>query len=190
MIDISHVATTDPIKIIIGASSQSYEGWIQTQENELNLLRLEDWEQSFKDRRIEAILSEHVWEHMTYDEGVQASKICYKYLDTKGYIRCAVPDGYFANEDYQNLVKIGGPGPLDHPAASHKIVHNYKTITQMFEEAGFDVELLEYWDEDGRFHSQDWNPEKGFIYRSKRYDHRNQNGNLGFTSLIVDAVKK
>lgn len=108
MIDISHIAPTDPIKVIIGAYSQSYEGWIQTQENELNLLRLEDWEQSFKDRRIDAILSEHVWEHMTYEEGVQAAKICYKYLNTKSYIRCAVPDGYFANEEYQNLVKIGG----------------------------------------------------------------------------------
>ncbi|CAI8987667.1 Glutamine amidotransferase type-2 domain-containing protein [Bacillus sp. IT-79MI2] len=29
----------------------------------------------------------------------------------------------------------------------------------------------------------------GFIYRSKRFDHRNQDGKLGFVSLIVDAVK-
>ncbi|MBT2764092.1 SAM-dependent methyltransferase [Paenibacillus sp. ISL-20] len=190
MINISHLALTEPIKIIIGASSQNYEGWIQTQEDELDLLRLEDWEQSFKDRRIEAILSEHVWEHLTYEEGVQAAKICYKYLNTGGYIRCAVPDGYFPNEEYQNIVKIGGPGPLDHQAASHKIVHNYKTITTMFEEAGFEVELLEYCDEDGEFYFKDWNPENGFIYRSKRFDHRNQNGNLGFSSLIIDAKKK
>ena len=189
MINISHLALTEPIKIIIGASSQNYEGWIQTQEDKLDLLRLEDWEQSFKDRRIEAILSEHVWEHLTYEEGVQAAKICYKYLNTGGYIRCAVPDGYFLNEEYQNIVKIGGPGPLDHPAASHKIVHNYKTMTTMFEEAGFEVELLEYCDEYGEFYSKDWNPEKGFIYRSKRFDHRNQNGNLVFVSLIVDAKK-
>ena len=51
MINISHLALTEPIKIIIGASSQNYEGWIQTQEDELDLLRFEDWEQSFKDRR-------------------------------------------------------------------------------------------------------------------------------------------
>lgn len=57
MINISHLALTETIKIIIGASSQNYEGWIQTQEDELDLLRLEDWEQTFKDRRIEAILS-------------------------------------------------------------------------------------------------------------------------------------
>lgn len=29
-----------------------------------------------------------------------------------------------------------------------------------------------------------------FIYRSARFDHRNQNDELGFVSLIVDAVKK
>ncbi|WP_336780914.1 SAM-dependent methyltransferase [Paenibacillus illinoisensis] len=189
MIDISHLASTEAIKIIIGASSQKYEGWIQTQKEELDLLRLVDWEESFKERRIEAILSEHVWEHLTYEEGVQAAKNCYKYLKTSGYIRCAVPDGYFKNKEYQNIVKIGGPGPLDHPAASHKIVHNYNTLTNMFEEAGFEVELLEYCDEDGKFYFTNWNPENGFIYRSKRYDHRNQNGNLGFVSLIVDAKK-
>ncbi|MEK5032455.1 hypothetical protein MKY96_13470 [Paenibacillus sp. FSL R7-0302] len=29
----------------------------------------------------------------------------------------------------------------------------------------------------------------GFIYRSRRFDHRNTEGRLGFVSLIVDAVK-
>lgn len=51
----------------------------------------------------------------------------------------------------QNIVQIGGPGPKDHPAASHKIVHNYKTLTKMFETAGFEVVLLEYCDENGSF---------------------------------------
>lgn len=189
LINISHIPSTDPIKIIIGASSQSYPGWIQTQMNELDLLQKKDWEQSFPDRRIQAILSEHVWEHLTYEEGVQAARICHEYLTSGGYIRCAVPDGYFPNEEYLNIVKIGGPGPQDHPAASHKILHNYKTITKMFEEAGFQVVLLEYCDEDGEFHYHDWNPEDGFIYRSKRFDHRNQNGSLGFVSLIVDVIK-
>ncbi|WP_336759666.1 class I SAM-dependent methyltransferase [Paenibacillus sp. USHLN196] len=189
MIEISQLAPSKPIKIIIGASSQSYKGWVQTQEKDLNLLRAEDWEQSFKDRRIDAILSEHVWEHLTYEEGIQAAKICYKYLNRGGYIRCAVPDGYFPNDEYQTIVKVGGPGPLEHPAAGHKIVHNYKTITNMFKEAGFEVELLEYCDEEGKFHFKDWNPENGFIYRSKRFDHRNQKGSLGFVSLIVDAKK-
>ena len=189
MIDISEIPQTELLKIIIGASSQSYPGWIQTQENELNLLVRDDWNRSFRIRKINAILSEHVWEHLTYDEGVEAARNCYDFLDVGGYIRCAVPDAYFRNEWYQNIVQIGGPGPKDHPAASHKIVHNYKTLMRMFEEVGFEVHLLEYCDEDGEFHYREWNAEEGFIYRSYRFDHRNQGGELGFVSLIVDAKK-
>jgi predicted SAM-dependent methyltransferase len=59
----------------------------------------------------------------------------------------------------------------------------------MFESAGFEVQLLEYCDENGEFHYNYWDEAKGFIYRSKRFDHRNQNGQLGFVSLILDAIK-
>lgn len=59
----------------------------------------------------------------------------------------------------------------------------------MFEGAGFEVRLLEYCDEDGQFHYEEWDAQQGFIYRSLRFDHRNQDGKLGFVSLIVDAVK-
>lgn len=190
MTNVVNVPSSQPIKIIVGASSQDYPGWIQTQEEELNLLRRSDWINFFGERKIDVILAEHVWEHLTFEEGIAAAEICYQFLKPGGYIRCAVPDRFFRNEWYQNMVQIGGPGPKDHPAASHKIVHDYQSLTRMFEEAGFQVRLLEYCDEEGEFHFQDWNPEGGFIYRSYRYDHRNKDGELGFVSLIVDAVKE
>ncbi|WJH36623.1 methyltransferase domain-containing protein [Paenibacillus sp. CC-CFT747] len=190
MINVTHLGPADPVKIIVGASSQDYPGWIPTQEEDLNLLNRSDWEESFGSRRIDVILSEHVWEHLTYDEGMEAARICFDYLKPGGYIRCAVPDGNFPNEWYQNMVKVGGPGPADHPAASHKIVHTYRTLTRMFEEAGFKVRLLEYCDDSGAFHREEWDPQDGFIYRSYRFDHRNKDGELGFVSLIVDAVKE
>jgi predicted SAM-dependent methyltransferase len=59
----------------------------------------------------------------------------------------------------------------------------------MFEIAGFKVNLLEYCDESGQFHYNEWDEKEGFIYRSKRFDHRNAEGKSGFVSLIVDAVK-
>jgi predicted SAM-dependent methyltransferase len=178
------------IKVVIGAGNYNKgEDWIHTQEEDLSLLNEEDWRKSFLSESISAILSEHVWEHLTYEEGIKAAQICSKYLRPGGYIRCAVPDGFFPNEEYQNGVKIGGPGPKDHPAASHKIVHNYNSITSMFKEAGFEVKLLEYCDEKGNFHYNEWDEKLGFIYRSKRFDHRNTDGNLGFVSLIVDAIK-
>ncbi|MRX74351.1 SAM-dependent methyltransferase [Bacillus lacus] len=178
------------IKVVIGAGEYNNNpGWVHTQEEELNLLGERGWKNRFESNSVTAILAEHVWEHLTFQEGVEGAKICFKYLKHNGYIRCAVPDGYFKNEDYQNTVKVGGPGPLDHPAYSHKIVHNYQTLTNMFEMAGFEVNLLEYCDEEGNFHAKKWDGRDGVIFRSKKYDPRNST-TLVFPSLIVDAIKR
>jgi predicted SAM-dependent methyltransferase len=182
--------TKENNRVVIGAGEYNNNpDWLQTQETELDLLKRTDWEKKFRTHSLEAILAEHVWEHLTYEEGVTAAKICFEFLKPGGYIRCAVPDAFFRNEEYQKIVQIGGPGPKDHPAASHKIVHNYKTLTSLFEEAGFSVMLLEYCDENGDFHEKEWDESKGFIYRSRRFDQRNNEENLVSVSLIVDAVK-
>lgn len=183
--------THKELKVVIGAGEYNNNpGWVHTQENELNLTDVSTWSHKFDRDSIKAILAEHVWEHLTYEEGVNAAKTCYQYLEPSGYIRCAVPDGYFPDEEYQNIVKVGGPGPVDHPAASHKIVHNYRTLTSMFEAAGFEVNLLEYCGEDGNFHAHDWDGKDGVIFRSKKFDPRNQGDKLAFPSLIVDAIKR
>jgi predicted SAM-dependent methyltransferase len=184
------VVHNEEIWVVIGAGDYNNNPeWMQTQESELNLLQREQWADRFLPNIISAILAEHVWEHLDSDQGVEAAKICFEFLKPGGYVRCAVPDGYFPNEEYQRGVQIGGPGPVDHPAASHKIVHNYKTLSSMFETAGFIVNLLEYCDESGEFHYNEWDEKKGYIFRSKRFDHRNKDGKLGFVSLIVDAMK-
>ncbi|TKD66457.1 class I SAM-dependent methyltransferase [Pseudalkalibacillus hwajinpoensis] len=186
----STIKTREAIKVVIGAGEHSNNpDWIQTQEAELDLLNEVHWKSRFKVNSIEAILAEHVWEHLTYEEGKAAALNCFNYLKPSGYIRCAVPDGYFPDKDYQQGVQVGGPGPSDHPAASHKIVHNYKTLKSMFEEAGYEVNLLEYCNENGEFIYNNWDEREGFIYRSKRFDHRNAEGELGFVSVIVDAIK-
>ncbi|MEH7886960.1 SAM-dependent methyltransferase [Bacillus sp. JJ1609] len=178
------------IKLVIGAGEYNNNpGWLHTQEEELDLLDETTWQNSFDKSSITAILAEHVWEHLTYEEGIQSAKMCFKYLKPSGYIRCAVPDGYFPDESYQNIVQVGGPGPKEHPAASHKIVHNYKTLKKMFEIAGFEVKFLEYFDEEGNFHQNYWDGKDGVIFRSKKYDPRNQGDNLVFPSLIIDAYR-
>lgn len=182
--------TQEKLRVVIGSNgSKNNVGWLHTEESELNLLKRSDWAERFAPNSISAVLAEHVWEHLTYEEGIVAAKTCYEFLKPGGYVRCAVPDGLYRNEWYQDMVKIGGPGPAEHPAASHKIVHTYRTLSTMFEAAGFQVSLLEYCDEEGQFHYKDWDESNGFIYRSKRFDHRSQDGRLGFVSLIVDAIK-
>jgi predicted SAM-dependent methyltransferase len=177
------------LKVIIGAGEQAYEGWIATHKDQLNLNVESDWQKSFETRKADAFLCEHVWEHLTLIEGKRAAKYIFNSLRPGGYIRVAVPDANFPNEDYQKTVQVGGPGPVEHPAADHKIVYDYKILVSIFEEAGFQVDLLEYCDEDGRFHYNQWNLSKGIIYRSLLIDHRNKNGSIGFASLIIDAVK-
>lgn len=177
------------MRVILGAGQTRYEGWVATQEEELNLLCLSDWNKLFAAESIDALLAEHVWEHLTFEEGIEAATNCYKYLKPGGYIRCAVPDRNFRNEWYQNMVQVGGPGPADHPAATHKIVYDYEKFIHVFESAGFQVSLLEYCDENGDFHYTYWNEEDGRIGRSFRFDTRNSMEKLGMVSIIIDAKK-
>ncbi len=86
-------------------------------------------------------------------------------------------------------MQVGGPGPRDHPAADHNIVYTYTLFQNVFTAAGFEVDLLEYCDEQGRFHYHQWDVSKGKIYRSLRFDHRNRDGELNSVSIILDAVK-
>lgn len=177
------------INIIIGAGATTQDGWISTQESELDLLNEDDFARMFAQESVDAFLAEHVWEHMTLAEGRIAARTCYRYLKPGGYIRVAVPDANFRNEAYQQMVQIGGPGPADHPAASHKIVYDYRTLVSVFEDAGYEVALLEYCDDHGDFHYRYWNPDDGRIGRSYRFDTRNSAEHLGMVSIIIDAFK-
>ncbi|SFM09959.1 hypothetical protein SAMN03159341_11684 [Paenibacillus sp. 1_12] len=60
------------MKVIIGAGRTNYDGWLSTQEDELNLLYLDSWSALFRTGSMDALLAEHVWKHLTYEEGVVA----------------------------------------------------------------------------------------------------------------------
>jgi predicted SAM-dependent methyltransferase len=57
------------IRIIIGAGEQRYPGWIATQKEDLDLLNPGSWEARYQPETIDALLCEHVWEHLTEEEG-------------------------------------------------------------------------------------------------------------------------
>lgn len=178
------------MKIIIGAGKTEFDGWISTKETQLNLLCREDFESMFSSEKPTAFLAEHVWEHMTFEDGVKAAKNCYDFLENGGYLRVAVPDKNFRNDWYQDMVKVGGNGDPNHPAFTHKIVYDYITLSQVFVEAGFEVDLLEWCDENGEFHHKYWDEKDGYIGRSLRFDTRNADGKLGMVSIVLDAKKR
>ncbi len=178
------------MKVILGAGKTSYEGWISTQEDELDLLNRGDFQRLFAAEKPTAFLAEHVWEHLTLEQGCIAAQNCYDFLAEGGYIRVAVPDANFRNDWYQNMVQVGGNGDPHHPAYTHKILYDYHTLRAVFEQAGFVVDLLEYCDESGAFHYKYWNEQDGRIGRSYRFDTRNSENKLGMVSIILDAKKE
>ena len=174
------------IKIVIGALNKESKGWVPTKIIQLNLLKPDNWKRFFRSGSIDAILAEHVWEHLDGDQAKTAAKNCYNYLKNGGNLRVAVPDGFHPNRSYIEKVRPGGLGP---GADDHKVLYNYKTIKKVFEGVGFKVKFLEYFNEKGNFNYFNWESSDGKVIRSKRFDKRNQDGKLVYTSLIIDAIK-
>jgi predicted SAM-dependent methyltransferase len=175
-----------PLRIVIGASGISEIGWIRSEAEYLDLLDAGQWRNYFEDASIDALLAEHVWEHLTPEQGLAAAKRCYQYLRVGGYMRVAVPDGFHPDPQYIENVRPGGTG---FGADDHKVLYDHSTLSQLFEKAGFDVQLLEYFDRRGAFRRADWLESEGKVNRSSRFDPRNRDGTLRYTSIILDARK-
>lgn len=175
------------IKFNVGSSGINPDKeFYATDIDTLNLTKDSDWRKLLRNLRVDNIMAEHVWEHLTDDDTNSANKNCFNYLKRKGVLRIAVPDGFHPDKNYIEYVKPGGNGL---GADDHKVLYTYKIMKERLENVGFKVELLEYWDENGEFHFKEWNNDSGHIMRSSRYDKRNQDGTLHYTSLIVDAIK-
>ncbi|WP_345102565.1 hypothetical protein [Mucilaginibacter panaciglaebae] len=174
-------------KLAIGSSKVKLgEGWILSEYDALDASKASDWQRLFGDGRLTNILAEHVWEHIPDEETRLSNQNCYDWLAKGGRIRIAVPDGNNPDKEYIEWVRVGGSGI---GADDHKILYTYDVMKSRLEKAGFRVELLEYWDENGKFHYTDWALDGGKINRSRRYDPRNQADKLGYTSLIVEGIK-
>ena len=175
-----------PLRIVIGASGIYDAAWIPTEIGVLDMLKPGHWSRVFEENSIDAILAEHVWEHLTPEQGLVAARNCLRFLKPGGYLRVAVPDGFHPDPQYIEWVRTGGSGA---GADDHKVLYTCETFRRLFEQAGFEVELLEYFDSAGVFHAIPWDPATGRIHRSQRFDERNENGQLKYTSVILDARK-
>jgi predicted SAM-dependent methyltransferase len=171
-----------PRRIVIGASGVFEPGWTPTDVRELDLLRPETWERYVQPASVDALMAEHVWEHLTLEQGKIAARTCHRFLKPGGYVRVAVPDGLFPSAEFQEYIKIGGKAGGG-VIGGHLIVYTYHALREVFESAGFETTLLEYHNEAGQLHYREWDPAQGKIHRSKRFDER------GAISIILDAHK-
>lgn len=180
------VRHSSPLRIVVGAGGLFDPGWIPTDVDVLDILNERHWERLFRESSIDAILAEHVWEHLTAEHGLRAARNCRRFLRPGGYLRAAVPDGFHPDPAYIEWVRPGGTGA---GADDHRLLYNHESFGRLFESAGFQLELLEYFDSSGQFHAVDWDPALGKIDRSQRFDERNKDGRLVYTSVILDARK-
>lgn len=175
-------ATAGPLKIVIGASGTNFQGWISTDQELLDLLSPHRWLAWLDIASVDNILAEHVWEHLDPAESDVAAGTCMTYLKPGGRIRVAVPDALHPDEEYRAYCGIGNQD-------GHKQFFTHETLRRLFDDRGFETQLLEWWDENGAFNKVDWETEDGYISRSSENDWRNTDGTLKYTSLILDAVK-
>lgn len=178
------IRSYESLKVILGAGGTACEGWLETDINILNICKERDWRKLFRVGSIDNLLVEHVFEHLSISESEIAFKLCHKFLKSGRKLRIAVPDGY-----RKDAVYVAEVTP---PKDGHKQVFNIDSLSQDLKTAGFEVEVLEYFDKDGNFHFVDWSTEDGKIWRSKRFDKQTdfRLGELYYTSLIVDAIKR
>lgn len=174
------------LRLVVGGAGTKFNGWIDSDIDILDIASLKNWQSLFKVGEISNIVAEHVWEHLTEEESKKALNNCFKFLKTGGRLRIAVPDGYFPDKNYIDYVKPGGYGA---GSDDHKRLYTYITLSTELAEAGFKIQLVEYFDENGHFFKNKWSKEEGFIHRSFEFDKRNKT-ELKYTSLIIDGMKK
>lgn len=175
-----------PLRLVIGAGSSSFDGWVATDRELLDICKTESWESFLGGRRVSRMLSEHVFEHIPQELLGDALSNCFTNLESGGSLRIAVPDGYHSDPEYIEYVKPGGKGA---GADDHHHLFNIESLTRYLEDAGFIVKPLEYWNLEGEFQFVTWSEADGIVNRSMLRDPRNVDGKPNYTSLIVDGIK-
>lgn len=174
------------LRIIVGSANTGQKGWLSTDYPILDLTDEASFASLLKPSSVDNFLAEHVWEHLEPVDAEKALRNCYKHLKSGGRIRIAVPDGFHSDPDYINQVKPGGYGS---GADDHRVLYDFRTLSAIMAAAGFHVKLLEWFDEEGQFHFEQWSAEDGMVKRSTRYDSRNSKNPTTYTSLIIDGIK-
>ena len=185
---LQRAARSGNVRIVIGAADTDIgDNWCSTNISFLNVCSGDDWREMLgHDSVVEAVLAEHVFEHLTLDQGRQGFRNIFKFLKPGGWFRIAVPDGYNPNSEYLANVE-----PYGRPvwAEGHRVLYTIDDLKGELEAVGFVVNPLEYFDSDGVFHSLPWKREDGYIARSKQFGTPNKTFASSHLSLIVDAIK-
>jgi predicted SAM-dependent methyltransferase len=186
------------MKVIVGAGNTTQAGWLALQHKHLDICQFSQWKRRFRPNSLQAVLSEHVLEHLDLSENDEAARNVRKFLRIGGYWRIAVPDGFHPNPNYLNWTAPDSFGEKflsifradDEP--DHKLLWNFKTLSAFLARRGFRVFLREWFDERGRFHKGNLSDADGQIWRRAGTNWSQFLSNIinaPYTSLVVDAFK-
>jgi predicted SAM-dependent methyltransferase len=189
------------MRIVVGASPSFHilqSGWLSLQENQLDVTDARQWARLFRPESLDAVLAEHVWEHLKPELLQQATQNVFDYLKRGGYARIAVPDGFHPNARYIEWVRPGGSGERflkgvrTQAELDHQSLFNYRSLANLFRSVGFKVRLLEWFDEYGNFYQLPRNDAFGKVRLGHNYLWSNLLSVIvgaPYTSLVIDAVK-
>lgn len=155
-----YLASADKPKLQIGSGSNRLEGWLNT-----GISVDESWKGVYMDAgkrfplpdaSMNDVYSEHLFEHLTYQQAQNMLKESYRVLKPGGIMRLATPDLRFLLGLYQEpekplhkaymefSVKDDGmpASPVYvisrfHTNWGHQIIYDRETLTRMLEEVGF-----------------------------------------------------
>jgi predicted SAM-dependent methyltransferase len=190
--------TTSSLKIIVGAGGVTQPGWLSLEARDLDIRDRNSWLRRYAPGTVDAVLAEHVLEHLTPIEARAAADNVYEFLKPGGYWRIAVPDGYNPDPDYHGFASPAGVyqriwNPILNDFPSHQVFYNVYSLTDLLKGSGFAVRPLEWFSPDGQFIRDAWSHAQGQIRKAFGTDHvaRMNFWVYGWDnlSLIVDALK-
>lgn len=147
------LASRRPLRLHLGSAGNRLGGWVN-----IDLLRpgrrLElYWDLRrgipFASSSVDAIFAEHLFEHLTLDQGIGLLRECRRVLAPGGVVRIGVPDldRYVASYLRQDpLIDAALPGRPTRAVAlgepfflhGHRIMYDFETLEYALRQAGFD----------------------------------------------------
>ena len=201
----SHIAhreiTNTPLEIMLGSSPDEMSALSSPNPSpiptSINTLDVTSWS-SFSQYNIHynsvrSMVAEHVWEHLSLEDAINAARNCRFALEPGGVLLVAVPD---ANSYADSLGVDASTGDsYSHPMNQadlrdgHTTQYNYKLLFQVFLSGGWEhdeIRIVEGHDESGTLHLD---------YLEPRYPIKinrcHANGRTGpGSSLIIQLVKR
>ncbi|WP_317899502.1 hypothetical protein [Aurantibacillus circumpalustris] len=177
------------IKIILGAGHHQLTSgdWINTDLPQFDVTKSDQWNYIFGALKIDNLLAEHVFEHLTLEQNKIAFDLIYSYLKPKGVFRFAVPDGYHPDKKYIDYVKPLGSGP---GSDDHKLLWTIDLINETFSGSKFKIIPREYYSKEGNLVSTELRATDGKILRTAGNSDKQDTEIKNYSSLIIDFVKE